>query len=82
MTDRSSWEIWAQTLQQKNLSGFAITLLEGSGPVKTILSQIMLSLSPLINQTSDSQWHSFAQMLEDPEESRSFLAFLLEENKS
>ncbi len=47
-----------------------------------IFSQIMMSLSPLINQTRDSQWQSFAQMLEDPVESRSFLAFLLEEKNS
>ena len=82
MTDRSNWNNWAQTLQQRNLSGFAITLLEGSGPIKMIFSQIMMSISPLINQTSDSQWQSFAQMLEDPIESRSFLAYLLEEKNS
>ena len=47
-----------------------------------ICSQIMMSVAPLVNQTPDSQWQSFAQMLEDPVESRSFLTFLLEEKNS
>lgn len=81
MIEHPQWKNWAQTLQQKKLTGIAITLLEGSGPMKMFLSQIMLSISPLINQGSDSQWHSFARMLEDPQESKFFMDYLLEEKR-
>lgn len=79
MTEHPQWKIWAQTLQQRKLTGIAVSLLEGSGPMKMFLSQIMLSLSPLINQGSESQWHSIARMLEDPQESKSFMTYLLKE---
>ena len=79
MTEHPQWKNWAQTLQQRKLTGIAVSLLEGSGPMKMFLSQIMLSLSPLINQGSESQWHSIARMLEDPQESKSFMTYLLKE---
>jgi len=79
--NQSYWEIWARTLQQKKLTGLAVTLLEGTGPLKTLLSQVMMGIMPLINQTSESSWQSFAEMLEDPAECRSFMAYLYEEEK-
>ncbi len=79
MTEHPQWKNWAQTLQQRKFTGIAVSLLEGSGPMKMFLSQIMLSLSPLINQGSESQWHSIARMLEDPQESKSFMTYLLKE---
>ena len=76
------WSFWAQTLQQKHLTPWAVTLLEGSGPLKIFVSQVMLGLLPLFGQNRDSSWHSFASMLEDPAECRSFTAYLMEEKST
>lgn len=77
--ERKYWLDWAQTLQQRKLTGLVVTLLEGSGPIKILLSQVLMGFLPLFDQNHDSSWHSFAQMLEDPQECRSFTAYLLEE---
>jgi len=70
------WEKWAQTLQQRHLSGFALTLLEGVGPIKMILSQALLGASVLMEHENRSSMRAFAETLEDPFESRSFASFL------
>jgi hypothetical protein len=76
--DQGRWPIWARTLQQKRLIGLAITLLEGSGPIRMLIAQAMMGITPLINQTRESSWYSFAEMLEDAGECKSFVAYLLE----
>lgn len=73
------WADWAQTLQQKRLTGLVVTLLDGAGPIKILLSQVMMGFLPLFGQNREGSWHSFAEMLEDSAESRSFMTYLLEE---
>jgi hypothetical protein len=70
------WEKWAQTLQRKHLSGFVLTLLEGVGPLKMILSQSLLGASVLLDEKNRSSLRAFAETLEDPLASRSFATFL------
>jgi hypothetical protein len=70
------WERWAQTLQQKHLSGFVLTLLEGVGPLKMILSQTLLGASVLMDEENRASFRAFAETLEDPLASRSFASFL------
>jgi hypothetical protein len=82
MMDRKYWAVWAQTLQQKRLIGLVVTLLDGTGPLKILLSQALMGFLPLVGQTRDSSWQSFAEMLEDSEECRSFTTYLLEEKNS
>jgi len=80
--DRKYWTDWALILKQKNITGLAVTLLEGSGPVRVFLYQILLGFLPLFGQHRHSSWNSFAEMLDDPMECRSFSAFLLEEKNA
>lgn len=80
--EHSYWAIWARTLQQKKLTGLVVTLLEGSGPLKILLSQVMMGIMPLINQNPNGSWQSFAEMLEDAEECRSFSDYLSKEEIS
>lgn len=82
MMDRKYWADWAQTLQQKRLTGLVVTLLDGTGPLKILLSQALMGFLPLFGQTRDGSWQSFAQMLEDSRECRSFTTYLLEEKNS
>jgi hypothetical protein len=80
--DHELWTKWAQTLQQNNLTGLALTLLEGSGPVKLIFSQILLGCVPFVGKNHLNSWETFAKMLEDQTESRSFATFLRGEKTS
>jgi hypothetical protein len=82
MMDRKYWAVWAQTLQQKKLTGLVVTLLEGTGPLKILLSQALMGFLPLFGQMRDSSWQSFALMLEDSGECSSFTSYLLEEKNS
>jgi hypothetical protein len=80
--DRKYWTNWAQTLQQKRLTGLAGAILEGAGPFRSLFSQVMLGFLPLFGQYRESSWQSFAQLLENPKECQSFTAYLLEEKHS
>jgi len=74
-----SWLKWAQSLQRNHLKGIALTFLEGAGPLKMILSQVMLSTTPFLGGNSRAEWQAFAEMLEDEKESRNFAKTLREE---
>ncbi len=79
--NEESWQKWAQTLQQKHITGLALTLLEGSGPMKMIFSQLMFSTIPFFGSTAREEWMAVAEMLESETASREFAAILREENK-
>ena len=79
MMDKVNWVNWAQTLQQKKLTGLAIAILEGTGPLKIFFSQVMMGFLPFFGQYHNNSWFSFAEMLENPGECKSFTAYLLEE---
>ena len=74
------WSDWAQTLQHSRLKGFVLTFLESSGPLKLVLSQLMLSSTPFIGSKSTEKWQAAAKLLENDNESREFAALLREEN--
>jgi hypothetical protein len=76
---KESWQKWAQSLQRNHLKGIALTLLEGAGPLKMILSQVMYSTTPFLGGNSRTQWQAIAEMLEDEKESRKFAQTLREE---
>lgn len=82
MMAQKYWADWAQTLQQNRLTGLFVTLLDGAGPIKILLSQVLMGFLPLFGQNPGGSWHSFAQMLENSTESRSFMTYLLEEKNS
>ena len=73
------WPEWAQNLHRSPLKGFIVTFLEGSGPLRLLVGQIMLAGSVLINPTANERWSAVAEMLEDDKLSRAFAALLQEE---
>jgi hypothetical protein len=77
--NEESRQKWAQSLQRNHLRGIALTFLEGAGPLKVILSQVMLSTVPFLGGSSRSTWQAIAEMLEDEKESRDFAQILREE---
>jgi hypothetical protein len=74
-----SWQKWAQSLQRSHMKGIALTVLEGAGPLKMILSQVMLSTAPFFGENNRSTWQAVAEMLENESESRNFADTLREE---
>jgi len=53
--------------------------MEGMGPLRIILAQGMLAFSPFFGRGVDSSWTAFAEILEDPEKSRTFAEHLRQE---
>lgn len=78
--DREYWQNWARTLQQSRLTGLVGTLLDGAGPVRFILSQVLFGCSPFIGQHQLGSWQAFARMLENPDECKDFAVFLDKES--
>ena len=79
--ERSFWPNWAQTLHQKSMIGFVLTVLEGSGPVKVIFSQVVYAFLPFLNRNASPSLKAFAEMMENPTESKLFADYLRQENQ-
>jgi hypothetical protein len=74
------WQGWAKFLQHWGLRAPASTVLENAGPLTVIIAQLIYFGQPLLGQTAPgNQWQALANLLEDRSESRSFAAFLREE---
>ncbi len=80
MSDES-WQKWAQSLQRNHLKGIALVVLEGAGPFRLILSQLMLSTTPFFGGGGRGDWQAVAEMLENDDESLKF-AEMLHEDKT
>ena len=78
--DRAFWLSWATFLREKGAKDLAITILEGAGPLRVLAAQVMYAGIPFFNQSKPSNpWYAFASMLDDKQESASFISFLREE---
>ncbi len=79
-TEQTYWSRWTQTLQQWGLEHVAAALLEGAGPLNLLLAQGVYLGSPFFQRSGDSaQIQALAQLLEDPQKTRRFAAFLRKE---
>jgi len=76
MLPSEHWQKWAQTLQRNHLTGFAITLLEGTAPVRMLLSQVLLGIGPLFDLTQRDSFLALVETLDDPEECERLASFL------
>ncbi len=74
------WSSWSEKIRDSKLTGPMLALLEGTEPIKYVLSQVLLAVLPFLNASSSSSWKAFALMLENPADTRSFVAYLREEN--
>lgn len=79
--NRASWEDWAQFLHQHDLQRPVAFLLEAAGPLNMLMAQMIYLGSPLLaSGRMADRLQSFAQLLEDPDQVRSFAAYLKQEN--
>jgi hypothetical protein len=77
MQERSYWPVWVQFLHRWGMEGAASALLEAAAPLAVVLAHVCYAGGPLLGK--GQQWFALAQMLEDPQESRSFLKYLRQE---
>lgn len=80
MQPPSHWQNWAEKLERWGLTDLATTLLESTGPISTILAQLVYAGSPFFSGTGSTTWGNLAHMFENPSESQAFARFLKEGN--
>jgi len=79
--NRAYWPTWAQFLQDRGARELVASLLEGSGPLRIIASQFMFAGRPFLGSgTAANQWQAIANLLDDQEQTSSFVSFLREED--
>ena len=80
MKTQTFWPGWAHFLQRFGILNPAAALLDAAGPLTWFFAQIIYLGQPFLDGSRpESQWQALAGLLEDREESRSFAAFLREE---
>lgn len=74
------WSNWAHFLRGFGLQQTAAGLLEAAGPLAWFAAQLVYVGQPFLDGSQPGgQWQALARLLENQEESRSFAAFLREE---
>lgn len=83
MQDESPyWDNWARILHKLGVTHLAASVLDGIGPLRLIVAQLMHAGTPFLgNSTTGDQWQAMAAMLEDREKSNKFISFLYEEDR-
>ncbi len=77
--ERAYWPSWAQFLQDRGARELVASLLEGAGPLRIIASQLMFAGRPFLGSgTAALKWQSLAELLDDKQETASFISFLRE----
>lgn len=70
------WSEWAHFLHRHHLDGFASVLVDGLGPVRIVLAQIIYAGQVFVHPDARDPWNAAGGLLECDEDSRSFAAFL------
>ena len=77
--DRKIWETWAKALQRWGLDEIMATFLEALGPLTILGAQVVYMGQPLLTPlVPHRHLDAAAQVLEDMDTSRTFIAFLRE----
>lgn len=78
--DRTYWSAWVRFLHRWGVSEMFAALLESTGPLKLLFAQVVYLGQPLFSSGTTQKWQAFASLLENEAESRSFAAFIREED--
>ena len=74
--NRANWENWTNLIQKPGIAGISAFLLEGGAPLRFLAAQVLLASAPFWKPDTRTMLTSFAEMMEDPQESTDFLVFL------
>ncbi len=79
-TNRSLWPAWVRFLQRWGMGDVVATILETAGPLTVIGAQFLYLGQPFLQPSlPDGHLQALAKLLEDPAETKTFTAFLREE---
>lgn len=73
------WRNWGSFLRRHSLNEFAAAILEAAGPLTVLGAQMAYILQPFFSPKPTNQWQAFTELLENPEQSRMFAAYLRQE---
>ncbi len=83
MNEQQVWIIWRDFLHRTGLGDFTAWLLDAAIPVHLLGAQILYLGQPILNPLFPNQHiESLAELLETPEKSRAFIAYLREGSTS
>jgi hypothetical protein len=81
--DCETWQLWAKTLQQWGIAGWAAALLEAAGPFSLVAAQAVYLGQPFLKYTiSGDRLQALAHILEDPHQTQVFTRILRERSSA
>ncbi len=76
------WHNWAKKLQQLGIQEFTAAIFRASKPFNLVGAQLIYISQPVLNTfIQNDSLKALAALLEEPENSKSFLEELLEDNR-
>jgi hypothetical protein len=80
--NQQNWNNWARTLHRWGVENGVASLLEIAGSLNVLLAQFLYISQPVLTGAISSRsLYAFAQVLEDPEDRRQFIAILREASR-
>jgi len=70
------WPAWIRSLRRLGLENFAAWLLEATGPLNVIGAQLLYIGQPFLPVSASESIQELANLLEQEDESRAFVALL------
>jgi hypothetical protein len=76
VSSRTHWPAWMNSLHRLGLEGFAAWFLEAGGPLNVLGAQLLYIGQPFFSASTSDDIHALANLLEQEDESRAFIALL------
>lgn len=81
--DQHLWQEWVATIRRWQMQEWFASLLEAAGPLAILGAQVVYVTQPLLNVVwSEKQLEAVARLLEDTQQTRSFVELLREASNS
>ena len=79
VTDQHIWHTWAHNLHRWGVAEWVATLLEAAGPITLLVAQLVYLVQPLASNTvAENHLQALVEMLEEPNNTQRFAAYLRE----
>lgn len=77
------WRTWADSMRKLGINEFIATILEAAGPLTILGAQFIYLGQPLVvSERSYTSLTALARVLEDSQETRTFIGLLREDTQS
>jgi len=79
--NRHIWQNWVDVLHKWGMQDVAATLLEATGPLNFVGAQAVYLSQPLLKTIlPEDQINAFADLLDNPEETKAFTNFIRQQH--